>query len=573
MEVTRRSLLRGAVAGSALLAVKGAAPSLAGTATPDVAAPAHTTLDGTYLRGQAGRGGYVSLRRGPAEPHVVRTDLATPSRRRLATRRALLAFAHLTDTHVVDAQSPARAEFVARYGGALAGGHRPQEVLCTQVVDAMATAVRRTGRGPVTGRPLDLALSTGDNVDNRQYNEVRWFIDLLDGGKQVRADSGDRSRWEGVSDQDLLSYDVHYWHPDGQPEGREPDRLRQLLGFPELPGLLDACRRPFTSTGLGLPWYSVYGNHDGAIQGTLTRNPSLGEYAVGPVKHIGLGPSPSDLPALTPGVLLGGPARLVTADPDRRFLTKREWVAEHLKTAGLPVGHGFTAQNVEQDTAYYAADVAPQVRLLALDSTTPGGYDTGSIDVPQRDWLEEQLRSCSSRYLSADGTWVSQPGVRDRLVLIASHHTVATMDNPLLAPGETQRRIQGDEVLALLLRFPNVVAWLNGHTHTNAVTPHRGPAGGFWEVTSASHIDWPQQSRLVELVDNRDGTLSVFGTVIDTAASLAGGLASPLQLAGLSRELSANNPNTRAEADPDARRGTAEERNVELVVKAPFRLR
>jgi metallophosphoesterase (TIGR03767 family) len=436
----------------------------------------------------------------------------------------------------------------------------------------MAQAVRRTGRGPVTGRPLDLALSTGDNVDNRQYNEVRWFLDLFDGGRRITPDSGDKTRWEGVSDQDLLTYDVHYWHPDGQPAGREVDRPRSLYGFPSVPGLLDACRRPFTSTGLGLPWYSVYGNHDGAIQGTLQRNPSLGEYAVGPVKHIGLGPSQNDVPALTPGVLLGGPARVITADPDRRFLTKKEWLAEHLAKPGTPHGHGFTAKNVQDDTAYYAADVAPQVRLVVLDSTTPGGNDTGSIDVAQRDWLEAQLRGCSSRYLAADGSWVVQKGVHDRVMPIASHHTVDTMDNVLLGPGETAPRIQGDEVLALLLRFPNVIAWINGHTHTNGVTAHPGRAGGLWELTSASHIDWPQQSRLVELVDNRDGTLSLFGTVIDTAAALTGGLGSPLALAGLSRELSANDPNTRNDADPDARRGKAETRNVELVVKAPFRL-
>ncbi len=572
MELTRRGLLRGSLLGGAAVVVGQAAPSLAGVAKAPVVAPEHTTLDRTLVRAKPGRAGYLTLRSGSGEPHVTRTDLARPTAARVRQRTALLAFAHVTDTHVVDAQSPARAEFVSRYGPPLASGHRPHEMLATQVVDAMAQAIRRAGRGPVTGRPLDLALSTGDNVDNRQYNEVRWFIDLFDGGRRITPDSGDRSRWEGVSDQDFPSYDVHYWHPSGQPAGREIDRPRSLYGFPSLPGLLDACRRPFTSTGLGLPWYSVYGNHDGAIQGTLQRNPSLGEYAVGPVKHIGLGPSQKDVTSLTPGLLLGGPARIITADADRRFLTKKEWLAEHLAKPGRPHGHGFTQRNIDNDTAYYTADVAPRVRLVVLDSTTPGGNDTGSVDLAQRDWLEAQLRSCSSRYLATDGRWVVQRGVHDRVVLIASHHTVDTMDNALLAPGETRPRIQGDEVLALLLRFPNVVGWINGHTHTNTVTPHRGRAGGLWEMTSASHIDWPQQARLVELVDNADGTLSLFGTVIDTAAAVQGGLGSPLALAGLSRELSANDPNTRDDPAPDARRGSPESRNVELVVKAPFAL-
>ena len=60
------------------------------------------------------------------------------------------------------------------------------------------------------------------------------------------------------------------------------------------------------------------------------------------------------------------------------------------------------------------------------------------------------------------------------------------------------RRVLGHTVRDLLLRFPNVVLWVNGHTHINEVTAHaRGPdaavAGGFFEITTASLIDWPQQ--------------------------------------------------------------------------------
>jgi hypothetical protein len=131
--------------------------------------------------------------------------------------------------------------------------------------------------------------------------------------------------------------------------------------------------------------------------------------------------------------------------------------------------------------------------------------------------------------------------------------------------------VLGPAVRDLLLGFRNVVLWVNGHTHVNSVTAHPRPGGGgFWEVNTASHVDWPAQARLLELVDNHDGTLSVFGTVIDAAAPLSygGKLGSTTQLASLARELAANDPQERA----TNRRGKVEDRNVELLVAAPFAL-
>jgi len=92
--------------------------------------------------------------------------------------------------------------------------------------------------------------------------------------------------------------------------------------------------------------------------------------------------------------------------------------------------------------------------------------------------------------------------------------------------------------------------------------------GGFWELNTAAHIDWPQQSRIVEVVDNRDGTLSVFGTIVDHAgpASSWCSASGPLALTSLSRELSANDWQDRT----DDRRGGVDDRNVELVLPAPF---
>src|SRR5699024_6238979 len=128
---------------------------------------------------------------------------------RVANRRGLLAFAHLTDLHVVAAQSPMRLEWLDRLAaqenpgapttGLASSAYRPPERLSAHVAEAMVRAVAKVGRGPVTGSPLSSALQTGDNSDNAQLNEVRWNIDLLGGGRTLTPDSGHPDRWEGVA--------------------------------------------------------------------------------------------------------------------------------------------------------------------------------------------------------------------------------------------------------------------------------------------------------------------------------------------------------------------------------------
>jgi hypothetical protein len=135
---------------------------------------------------------------------------------------------------------------------------------------------------------------------------------------------------------------------------------------------------------------------------------------------------------------------------------------------------------------------------------------------------------------------------------------------------------------SLLLRSPNVVLFVTGHVHRNRVVANlRRGGGGFWQVTTASHISYPQQTRLIELMDNGDGTLSIFGTVLDTAAPI--GVPAPgtpaaamtdAQLGSISRLLGANVRGARAKAATAARSGGAHPGgNVELILPDPRRRR
>lgn len=575
MDLSRRDLFRGALA---TWAVAGIGLAAEGAFVPASAAvsinPGGTTLARTFQKGVAGAGGYRPVVMGAGEPHIVRTEfVASPGADRAVRRQGILAWAQLSDVHVVDAQSPMRLEWADRLDDTAAPGdvttgltsssYRPQEMLGSQVADAMVRAINTVANGPVTGLPLSFAIQTGDNADNAQYNETRWNIDVLGGKKVITPDSGDLTRWEGVADNDFLTYDQHYWHPDNPPLLRAADIPKSTYGFPTVPGLLDAARRPFAPVGLQVPWYSVFGNHDGGVQGNFppaTLGAAMTAVATGNLKLISVPPgmSQADLLGalrsnplgLLNSLLLTTAVRVVSADPNRRILTRAQVVDEHFTTTGTPVGHGYTAANKAAGTAYYTF-VNGGVQFIVLDTVNPNGYADGSLDQTQFAWLTGQLAAPQAAY-----------------VVIASHHTSETMGNPLVATGgDASPRVQGPAVVTLLQQHREVIAWINGHTHSNAVWARPGGTRGFWEINTASHIDFPQQARLLEVVDNRDGTLSIFATVLDHAgpASYGGHTDTPVALAGLSRELSANDWQMRNSSHA----GQPSDRNVELLIQAP----
>ena len=118
-------------------------------------------------------------------------------------------------------------------------------------------------------------MTTGDAIDNAQWNEVQTFLALFEGGL-VRPDSGGPG-YEGV--QALDWPDDIFWKPDGAgPAG--PDFFRREFGFPHHPGLLDRALREFPADGLRMPWLSCFGNHEALNQGVgvATARPGRGAH-------------------------------------------------------------------------------------------------------------------------------------------------------------------------------------------------------------------------------------------------------------------------------------------------------
>ncbi|MFC5720256.1 TIGR03767 family metallophosphoesterase [Streptomyces gamaensis] len=509
------------------------------------------TGEGTTLVSVAaprGTSGYRRLGDGPGWPRQVRGELAAAKDGREDRRSTLACFVQFTDLHLTDVQHPLRYEFF-RAGDT--GAWRQHEALTLPGVVSLIERVNRLRYGPVTGEPFSFVITTGDNGDENARIELEWFLTALSGGR-MDPNTGDPRHYEGVQNSGLKLF----WHPDSAL--RDQDKAR---GFPRLDGYLAAAIRRVHSPGLAVPWFSTYGNHDLLSGGCY---PAAGTF----IEEVAVGDRKLQvIPAAQAKWLMEGEGRgadpkgdrikavlkehakemrKITADERRVPLTMEQYLTAHLdpKYAGRgPVGHGYTQDNLDSETLYYAFPISDQVIGISLDSTDPGGHYQGSLGTAQLSWLEQTLTEYQDKY-----------------ALVFSHHPSWSMDN--LTPDPThpgEGRHDGNELISVLQRHSNVLAWINGHSHRNRIRPR----GTFWEVATASHIDYPQLARIIEITDNHDGTISLFATLIESAAPYRTDFSDLSQtgLASLYRELAFNSPGLDASLS-----GSATDRNTELLL-------
>ncbi|HEX2196413.1 MAG TPA: hypothetical protein VHJ76_05755, partial [Actinomycetota bacterium] len=213
--------------------------------TASAAAPGLTTLDRTIVSK-----GDRDLAYGPGESRATRMlRWKEPS----GPAIPLVGFKQLSDVHVIDEESPARVEYFDGCDTPFNAAYRVQEAMSLQVGDSMLRRLARIRRGPATGVPLSFVVSTGDNIDNNQLNELREFIALLDGGR-VEPNSGGPG-YHGYTQEHFA--------------GALPLEILEL------------AQEPFDAVGTKAPWYAVLGNHDGLVQGNAPQNPSFETVAVG----------------------------------------------------------------------------------------------------------------------------------------------------------------------------------------------------------------------------------------------------------------------------------------------------
>lgn len=613
------------VAAIAALAAIAIAPS-AVAAVSDTAGK--TTLEQRIV--PAGSGAYRFLGLGPGEPYTVRQDLAPAGAERATKRTSLVYFGQLSDFQLADEESPARVEVIDPLSTPLnlpfGAAWRPWEALEPQIDEAMIQQVNDfAGASPVADgngahRAMDFTIDTGDSVDSQQLNETLWVRTLLEGGN-LNPNSGvskstyshplcpnlfvpgaaEAARYTGVQDyNDYLEGTYPEFYDPNSPAGPHS-------AWPKYPGLMDRAQQAFTASGVAVPSYVAFGNHDALVQGNAAANAAFEQVATGCLKPIGPVSNPENASALLSSLFdptrllstfLTSPQNtiLVPGDPNRRFVSKRQY-KDIFKAGTQADGHGFDYIDAAQETAsngaagYYSWSPTPGMRFIALDTVaeagtilTPSGNSTsdGNIDNPQFQWLRGQLQAATAE---------------DQLVVIFSHHAPESLvaDAPdELAPPCTVPDAHGhdinpgcdldprlsfpihleDDLVNLLHEYPNAIAWVAGHSHDNVVDAFPNPSGegGFWSIRVAAEADWPQQSRLLEVFDNHDGTLSIFGTILDhigqAAAPAPGTAASAMDfndLASAARTMSFNDFQSGAPLGE----GQPKDRNVELLIPDP----
>ena len=589
----------------------------------------HTTEDHTIEAGPPLFEGssFQTLIEGPGRARIVRGMRSAAALAGRENRRTSLAyFAQLTDFQLVDEESPARVEFVDRGPNS---AWRPQEAFHPWAIDygfrqlnAFTPASPHVQAGGARA-PMDFGLLTGDQSDNQQYNETLWVRQLIEGGTPLTPNSGikgdyaecppgsrtellaretagqipDEPTYMGVQDYDDLGFRApDYYDPD-EPFGD------QFGSWPTWTGLMDRAQSlTFTPVGLRrdgqpVPTYIANGNHDGLVQGNEDAIRAIEDIATGCFKvagstsavPIGTEPDPNQL--FSPAV--GFAVR--PDEPGRRFVDRIE--LKRIYSAGIQQdGHGFDYIDAAelaasgQAATYWARDLKPGVRFISIDTVSDGGVveqsSSGNIDDPQFRWLATELDRAETE---------------GKLVVVFGHHPIRSLSSsvpdeaaqPCTGPDEHGHDTnpgcdldprpstpvhQGADLRALLTAHPNVIAYVAGHTHENKVLACGAegscPEGGnWWEInTSAGAADWPQQSRLIEVMDNRDGTLSILGTLTDHGAPLALP-ASGTNASGFGNEELGAISHALAFNDPQLGDGTGEggpaDQNVELIVDDP----
>ncbi|GAB4306281.1 MAG: hypothetical protein Kow0090_21530 [Myxococcota bacterium] len=438
---------------------------------------------------------------GEGEAHILKKDLVPDYDETEAEgRKSITMFFHATDIHITDDEAPIRIAKMDNTG--VGGAIRPQDSYSTHGLDALIRTLK-----PFSDNGwLDFFLSTGDATDSALNTELVMFVDVMNGKKGFNPDTGE----------------------DDDP----------------VPGPDNDSKDPFDALGLDIPWYWVYGNHDVLIVGNSPPTEKSSEKATGTKAASGTRDWRRNGDVTTGDV---------PSDENRwvgDFGTIAKTLIESAEKPG-PKGHGLGEENRENEVYHYVAEPVAGIPIVLIVMALPdmtGGAEGVLFQKDIDDFLVPELEK-----VQAEG----------KLAIVASHFPSYKLDTRAgLAGDDLPGAVPGDALVETLNSYPNVIAYIAGHTHTNTILAHPAPEGkgeeyGYWEIVTASLLDFPQQARFVEIVYNGDGTGSIFLTLLDYASPEG-------SLAEMGRKLAIIDHVTGWSSET---LGDIENRNAELVFK------
>lgn len=436
-------------------------------------------------------------------------------------------FFSFSDIHITDKEAPNQLiHFQQNEPQAVNNTsiYSPVMLYSTQVLDAAVQTVNDLHRRD----PFDFGISLGDACNSASFNELRWYIDVLD-GKVITPSSGAHRGADSVDFQ-----------------------------------------MPFQAAGLdkSLPWYQTLGNHDHFMIGSFPfdADPALGfrqsytddkVWAIGNALRLNLATFPAlfdyrnlrSAPAYFAGVIDGaspygaiihagraddpafkGRAPQIAPDPDRRPLVRADWFAEFFNTTTQPVGHGFhLVDRSGADGAEFAcysflpkSDVP--LKIIVLDATR-SDHD-GSKDIHGHGYLDARRWA----WLKAE---LARGQAENQLMIIAAHIPIGVspigsemewwLGDRTAKPG-FDNAVDLAGLVSTLQQTPNLLMWIAGHRHMNTVKAFPSadpgkPEQGFWQVETCSLRDFPQQFRTFEVSLNSDYTVSIEALNVDIAVA------------------------------------------------------
>jgi len=471
--------------------------------------------------------GYGNWTVGSPLPLMQRTDImprgyCMPS---TAKKTKLIRFFAFSDIHITDKEAPNQLihfQQAERFAYNNTSIYSPVMMYTTHVLDAAVQTVNALHKQS----PFDFGISLGDTCNSTSYNELRWYLDVID-GKVITPSSGAHLGADSVSYQ-----------------------------------------MPYQAAGLdkSIPWYQAMGNHDHFCIGSfpVDANPALGirqsyiSDSVWSMANI-LAPNLRAFPVLFningmtakpqfyTGVIDGsnpygriscaGPvddpafaagAPKVVADPDRRSLVRTEWIQELFKTTSTPVGHGFHLVDKSSPPGFACYSFVPNpkipLKVIVLDDTQR--EDDGSTDIHGHGYLDAQRWE----WLQAE---LTKGQADNQLMIIAAHIPigVAPIGSEMEWWGETtniapqhHNAVSLADLVKTLQNTPNLLMWIAGHRHLNTVKAFPSqdstrPEQGFWQVETSSLRDFPQQFRTFEIYLNSDYTVSIVTVNVDPAVA------------------------------------------------------